>query len=130
MVLEPDEQPQGTSLTVEWRGAEDLDISACKDPFGLEPDELNPLVDAISQLDDYGEYVATSISQDRLVNPPPVSEYCATLSTPSDWTLNVSHLANERKWKYFQLRMTFVSNTDSEQVSTMDAYGFSWTVEE
>jgi hypothetical protein len=43
--------------------------------------------------------------------------------------MDVDSLAAETKWKYFQLRITFVSNTEKDLSPTLDAYGFSWTVQ-
>ena len=123
-VLEPVSQPDGTELTVEWRGYEVVDLSAC----GV--DDATPLRDATSQFDLYGNFIGSAISTDRLVNPPVAgTDYCATVSDPSDWTTDVDSLAAEMKWEYFQLRITFVSNTEKDLTPSLDAYGFSWTVQ-
>jgi hypothetical protein len=124
-VLEPVAQPDGTDLTVEWRGYEVVDLSGC-----TSADDITPLRDAPSQFDGYGNFIGLPISQDRLVNPPIYqTDYCATVSDPSPWTMDVDSLAAETKWKYFQLRITFVSNTEKDLSPTLDAYGFSWTVQ-
>lgn len=123
-VLEPVVQPDGTELTVEWRGYEQVDTSACA------VDAATPLRDASSQFDDYGNYIGSAISRDRLRDPPVQGDdYCATVSDPSPWTTDVDSLAAETKWKYFQLRITFVSNTEKNLSPSLDAYGFSWTVQ-
>lgn len=124
-VLEPVAQPDGTQLTVEWRGYEVVDLSGC-----TSADDITPLRDASSQFDAYGNFIGSSISRDRLTNPPVFqTDYCATVSDPSEWTMDVDSLAAETKWKYFQLRITFVSNTEKDLSPTLDAYGFSWTVQ-
>ena len=123
-VIEPVSQPDGTELTVEWRGYEVVDLSAC----GV--DDATPLRDATSQLDLYGNFIGSAISTDRLVNPPVAgTDYCASVSDPSEWTTDVDSLAAETKWQYFQLRITFVSNTEKDLTPSLDAYGFSWTVQ-
>jgi hypothetical protein len=123
LVLEPVAQPENTNVKVEWRGIEVIDTSGCA------PEDLTPLNDAESQFDGYGEFSGAAISRDRLVDPPPTTDFCATISEPSAWTENVASLAAEEKWKYFQLRITFVSNIEKDLEPTLDAYGFSWTVQ-
>lgn len=123
-VLEPVSRPEGTELTVEWRGYEVVDLTACG------PEDITPLRDATSQFDGYGNFIGTAISMDRLVDPPTSPEdFCASVSDPSDWTTDVDSLAAETKWKFFQLRITFVSNTEKDLTPSLDAYGFSWTVQ-
>jgi hypothetical protein len=123
-VIEPSAQPDGASIQVEWRGTEVIDVSQC-----ISGEDPTPLNDATSQLDDYGEFQAAPISQDRLAAPPPLSDFCATMSDPSDWTTDAASLAAELKWKFVQLRITFVSNIKKDLEPELDAYGFAWTVQ-
>ncbi len=119
-VNEPVQQPEGASLTVEWRGTEAITLP------GDCIDQSNPLNDS-AQIDFYGNYIGDTIHQDRLFDPP--SSFCATLASPSDWTTDVDALAAEQKWQFFQLRLTFVANIDKDLEPVLDAYGFAWTVQ-
>lgn len=128
-VIEPSAQPEGTELIVEWRGYETVNLALC------DVDDRTPLRDA-NQFDEFGNFIGATISLDRLVEPPvgpgPGSagnDFCATVSDPSLWTTDVDSLAAETKWKYFQLRITFVSNTEKDLRPSLDAYGFSWTTQ-
>ncbi len=128
VVQEPVNQPEGSSVTVEWRGTEIIDMAggAANDP--CDSTSLHLLNDA-NQLDDYGEFRGAIISRDRLEDPPDLDEFCESMSDPSDWTSNPASLAAEAKWKFFQLRITFVSNIEKDLEPELDAYGFSWTVQ-
>jgi len=126
-VIDPFQQLAESDVTVEWRGAETLDVSACA-PAGQDP-RPSLLQDAASQLDFYGEYIGSSIHQDRLYSPPPTSAYCSILGSPSEWTLDHASLAAEEKWQFFQLRFTFLSDIEENVNSELDAYGFAWTVQ-
>ena len=123
VVKEPVELPEATSVDIEWRGVEVIDLTGCTDP-----EQLHLLNDA-NRLDDYGEFQGSLISRERLFDPPAASEFCETLGVPSDWTNNPASLAAEAKWKFFQLRITFVSNIEKDLEPELDAYGFSWTVQ-
>ncbi len=123
IVQEPVIQPENTTISVEWRGVEIIDTSAC-----IPGTDLTPLNDA-NQVDGYGEFICSNISRDRLVDPPEVSDCCATMSDPSPWTKNTASLAAAAKWEYFQLRISFVSNIEKDLEPELDAYGFSWNVQ-
>jgi hypothetical protein len=122
IVQEPMELPENTSISVDWRGAELIDLTSCA------TDALHLLNDA-NRLDGYGEFKGSLISRDRLFDPPLAADFCETLSVPSEWTSNPAALAAEAKWKFFQLRITFVSNIEKDLEPELDAYGFSWTVQ-
>jgi hypothetical protein len=123
-VIEPVSQPDGTEVRIDWRGAELIDVSGC-----IAGEDGTPLNDATSQLDDYGEFRGSPISMDRLVDPPLVTDFCATISEPSDWTADAAALAAELKWEFVQLRITFVSNTKKDLEPELDAFGYAWTVQ-
>jgi len=123
-VREPVTLPEGTNVQISMRGYEQVDVSAC----GV--DAATPLRDATSQFDGYGNFIGHPESTDRLVNPPVNgSDYCASVTDPSAWRNNISAIADEEKWEYFQLRITFVSNIEKDLEPYLDAYGFSWTVQ-
>lgn len=127
VVQEPVNQPEGASVTIDWRGTEDIDLTA--GAAGACTSESLHLLNDANQLDDYGEFKGAIISRDRLEEPPALTDFCETMSDPSEWNSNPASLAAEAKWKFFQLRITFVSNIEKDLEPEIDAYGFSWTVQ-
>jgi len=108
LTLEPTPQQAnpGTEVVVEFRSSEVVSIANCtaSDP--------TPLNDAGSNFDAFGNYVETT--------------GCGTVSTPIDWTEDPDDLVAEGH-RYFQMRFTFVSNSEQDLEAELDAFGFAWT---
>ncbi|MHC4837747.1 MAG: Ig-like domain-containing domain [Planctomycetota bacterium] len=100
----PSQANPGTSVTVEFRASANVDVAAC-DP---DPD---PLTNASFNFDAYGDYDGSA---------------CGTVSTPSDWYADPADLVADGR-RFFQLRMTFISNPDLGLPAEMDAFGFAYT---
>ncbi|PCH82113.1 MAG: hypothetical protein COB96_02210 [Planctomycetota bacterium] len=106
MVLEPENanQPLGTSVIVELRGAEQVG-------HGGDPTtNPSPLTDASEFFNVFAEYPATAPGD---------------VSAPSDWTEDFSELEGQN-YRYFQLRFTFVNNTDLRTEPILDGFGLAW----
>ena len=103
VILEPDNAIQnvGTSVVVEFRGAVQVDHNG--DPL-LNP---GPLTDSSAFFDNFGEYTIPGVS------------------TPSEWTTDFAELENQN-YRFFQVRMTFVSNVDGGLQAFMDGLGVAW----
>ena len=105
ILVEPTEaeQPEGTSLVVEFRGCSS--ISHWGDP------DVNPsaLTSADTPFDDYGDYALTG----------------GSVSTPSVWTTDFTDL-EDQAYRYFQVRITFNSNAEQGLRPTLDALGIVW----
>ncbi len=99
----PSQQLSGTSVLVEFRGTDLVDVVGCVD----EADPLSSTVD----FDAYGDYEGA----------------CGVVSTPGAWTSEVSDLLAENP-AFFQLRFTFVSNIVQDLSPLLDAVGFAWNV--
>jgi len=98
----PSQANPGTSVLVDFRASSNVDLGTCaQDP--------NPLGNASFNFDAYGDY-----------------DGCGTVSTPSDWFSDPADLVAEGR-RFFQLRMTFISNPDLGLPAEMDAFGFAYT---
>ncbi|MFK5955255.1 MAG: hypothetical protein QM477_02285 [Planctomycetota bacterium] len=106
VILEPanENQPVGTSITVEFRGAES--VTHVVDP-GQNP---SPLTNADTPFDDHGDFFPGALG---------------TVSTPSDWTTNMSDLEG-RAFRFLQVRVTFKSNADLGLRPELDSLGIVW----
>ncbi len=116
VVIEPsaDEQPEGTSVTVEFRGS--AAVISGNNPF----ENSTPLNDAGIWLGDvavadapfdfYGDFIGSS----------------GTVSEPSAWTTDITDLEG-RGYSFFQVRVSFKANTDLMLRPTLDGLGIVWT---
>jgi hypothetical protein len=107
LILEPTPQQSnpGTSVEVEFRTSPSINIINCVN-------ETTPLEDASNAFDAYGEY-------DDDIG-------CAIVTAGSDWASDPSSLTS-LQYPYFQLRFTFIANTDLNFEAEMDAFGFAYT---
>ncbi len=101
---EPENQEEGTGVLVELRGA--VQVSHGGDPTAVP----SPLTDASTDFDNFGEYSLIGIGG---------------VSTPGDWTTELSDL-EDNQYRYIQLRLTFINNTDAGLLGRMDGLGLSW----
>jgi hypothetical protein len=108
LTLEPTPQQSnpGTSVEVEFRTSPAINTAACVN-------ETTPLEDASNAFDAYGEY-------DEEIG-------CATVTEGSAWVSDPSSLVS-LQYPYFQLRFTFIANTQLNLEAEMDAFGFAYTV--
>ena len=116
VVVEPtsDNQPAGTSLVIEYRGSQS--VSANANPF----ENSTPLNDAsvnlgdtgtgTSPFDHYGDFVGST----------------GGVSTPSAWTTDITDLENQN-YGFFQIRVSFLGNSDLGLRPTLDGLGIVWT---
>lgn len=104
--VEPEEgnQPAGTSVRVEYRGAVQVDHPT--NPTNTP----SPLTDAGWGFDVYGEYIIGSGGQ---------------VSTPGPWTTDFSDLEG-RTYRFFQLRLTFLNDVDRGNQAELDGLGIAW----
>lgn len=109
LTLEPTPQQAnpGTEVIVEFRSTESINITACT------ANERHALNDASTNFDAYGEYDSGA--------------GCATVSTPIEWSQDPGVLLAEAD-PFFQMRFTFVSNSQQDLDAELDAFGFAWTV--
>tara|TARA_B110000467_G_scaffold158497_1_gene174751 strand:+ start:479 stop:3664 length:3186 start_codon:yes stop_codon:yes gene_type:complete len=107
LTLEPTPQQSnpGTSVEVEFRTSPAINVVNCID-------ETTPLEDASNAFDAYGEY-------DDDIG-------CATVTAGSDWVSDPASLVS-LQYPYFQLRFTFIANTQLNLEAEMDAFGFAYT---
>ncbi len=107
LTLEPTPQQSnpGTSVEVQFRTTPSINVAGCVN-------ETSPLEDASNAFDAYGEY-------DEEIG-------CATVTVPTDWTSDPSSLTS-LQYPYFQLRFTFIANTQLNLEAEMDAFGFAYT---
>jgi hypothetical protein len=107
LTLEPTPQQSspGTSVDVQFRTSPSIVVTNCVN-------ETTPLEDASNAFDAYGEY-------DESIG-------CATVTAGSDWVSDPSSLIS-LQYPYFQLRFTFIANTDLNLEAEMDAFGFAYT---
>ena len=105
VVLEPTplQAEPGTSVEVQFRASSNVDVSGCIN-------ETTPLQDATNSFDAYGNYDGCGIVD----NPP------------TEWVSDPAGLA-VTGYQYFQLRFTFIANTDLNLEAEMDAFGFAYT---
>ena len=106
VLLEPENsnQPTGTYVTVELRGAEQV-------AHGGDPTQQpSPLTDAATDFNDFAEYSAAGNGD---------------VSSPSEWTTNFADL-EAQNYRYFQVRLTFVNNTTQGTEPSMDGLGIAW----
>ncbi|MDP6850422.1 MAG: hypothetical protein QF524_05750, partial [Planctomycetota bacterium] len=107
----PEFQLPGTSVQVDFRGSADVSENNCPDP--------SILLDA-NVLDLYGDkYDAAGGG-------------CGSIATPTSWRTDVSSLlthSSGQHFKFFQIRLTFVSNIEMDLESELDALGFAWGVQ-
>ncbi|MCH2111264.1 MAG: hypothetical protein MK213_00270, partial [Planctomycetes bacterium] len=103
--LEPENASQeiGTYVQIEMRGAIQVDHDG--DPT-VNP---SPLTDVSTDFNQFGEYDGNG-----------------GVSAPSDWTTNFADLEGQQ-YRYFQLRVTFVNNTEQALQSRLDGLGLAWT---
>ncbi len=103
--VEPEEgnQPEGTSVVVEYRGAVQVDHP------GNPTSAPSPLLDASIGFDTYGEFAGTS----------------GGVSTPGDWTTDFTDL-EANSFRFFQVRLTFVNDVDRGNQAVMDGLGMAW----
>ncbi|KAA3608189.1 MAG: hypothetical protein DWQ01_14045 [Planctomycetota bacterium] len=108
----PEQLPAGTEVLVEFRGSSSTtvpNVNGC-------PDSQNPLNDAITCFDYYGEEANTN-------------DCCGAMGLPTDWTFDPNDLLLEPDPpQFFQLRFSFVSNIQQDYESQMDAFGLAWNV--
>ena len=116
VVVEPtsDNQPTGTSLVIEYRGSQS--VSANANPF----ENSTPLNDAsvnlgdtgtgTSPFDHYGDFVGGT----------------GAVATPSAWTTDITDLENQG-YGFFQIRVSFIGNSDLGLRPTLDGLGIVWT---
>jgi len=116
-VLEPrdSDQPTGTSILLDYRGA-----------TAMSPGGANIATDA-TFLDVYGNPTLCP-----LANPPagtcPVA-LCTTNGVPSFFQTNNTwrpSITNINTAKFFQVRVTFISNTDTNLSPSLSALGFAF----
>jgi hypothetical protein len=107
LTLEPTPQQSspGTSVEVQFRTSPSISVTNCTN-------ETTPLEDASNAFDSYGEY-------DEDIG-------CATVTSGSDWVSDPSSLTS-LQYPYFQLRFTFIANTQLGLEAEMDAFGFAYT---
>ena len=107
LTLEPTPQQSnpGTSVEVQFRTSPAISVTDCID-------ETTPLEDASNAFDAYGEY-------DEDIG-------CATITDGSAWASDPSSLTS-LQYPYFQLRFTFIANTQLNLEAEMDAFGFAYT---
>jgi hypothetical protein len=108
LTLEPTPQQSnpGTLVEVEFRVSPAIDVVNCVN-------ETTPLEDAANAaFDAYGEY-------DDDIG-------CATVTDGSAWVSDPSSLVS-LQYPYFQLRFTFIANTELNLEAEMDAFGFAYT---
>ena len=106
LLVEPDnaDQPQTTSVEVEFRGAVQVDHQG--DPL-VNP---SPILTAGSPFDDYGDHLGTG---------------WGTVSTPSAWTQVFTDL-EDNNYRFFQVRVTFIGNAKLGVEPTLDGLGVAW----
>ncbi len=102
----PSQANPGTSVQVDFRASSNVDEAAC-----LAAEDPSPLTSAAFDFDAYGDYSSTG---------------CGTISSPSDWYSDTADFVAEGR-RFFQLRLTFVSNPDLGLPAEMDAFGFAYT---
>lgn len=105
VVVEPanEDQPVGTSIVVEFRGAASV-------THGADPDvNPSPLTNADTQLDDHGDFVGGF----------------GSVSTPSLWTTDLTEL-EANGYRFIQVRVTFKSNADLGLRPELDSLGIIW----
>jgi hypothetical protein len=95
----------GTSVEVQFRATPNIDTSGCGTA------QTTPLEDATNSFDAYGEYM---------------DEGCASVSVPTEWSSDPTDLTFYG-YPYFQLRFTFIANTELNLEAEMDAFGFAYT---
>ena len=96
----------GTEILVDFRGAELVDVSLCsQDP--IEASAFN----ATTDFDSYGDYQGL----------------CSTVSNTTEWSSD-TQLIIDSSSTAFQVRLTFVSSTETALEPELDALGFAWTV--
>ena len=107
LALEPTPQQSnpGTSVEVQFRTSPSINVTNCIN-------ETTPLEDASNAFDAYGEY-------DENIG-------CATVTDGSDWVSDPSSLI-PLQYPFFQLRFTFIANTQLNLEAEMDAFGFAYT---
>ncbi len=106
----PEDQPTGTKVVLDFRGCNTIDTTGCENS--------NALNDANS-LDLYGDV-------DLL------GHGCGSISTPTGWKENMTHLLDHQsgqEFNYFQARLSFVSNVELELEPMLGGMGFAWNVE-
>ena len=105
VIVEPanENQPVGTSIVVEFRGAASVTHGASP---ALNP---SPLTNADSQLDDHGDFIGAF----------------GSVSTPSLWTTDLTELENNG-YRFIQVRVTFKSNADLGLRPELDSLGIIW----
>ena len=116
------QQPEGTEIRIEFRGTTLIDQSDCdRDGDGFLA-EFTPLTSA-SVFDAYGDF--------HTYDPAPelnVTEFaCGDVTLPGDWTTDPNDLVTQGA-QYFQLRFTFIANTEQDFEPWLDALGFAWNV--
>jgi hypothetical protein len=104
--LEPEtaNQEVGTRVIVDFRGA--IQVMHGGDPT----QGPSPLTDASSDFDNFGEYDINA---------------AGGVSTPSEWTEDLADL-EDQQYRYFQIRLTFINNTDESLEGRMDGLGLAW----
>ena len=103
-VLEPAnaDQPVGTSIQVEYRGA------ASVTHFGDPDVNPSPLTGADTPFDNYGD-----------------TNGIGGVSTPSAWTTDISDL-EDQGFRFFQIRVTYFANPDLGLSPELDGLGIVW----
>ncbi len=103
--MEPENgnQPEGTSVIVEYRGAVQVDHP------GNPTIDPSPLLDAEDGFDVYGEYDQSS----------------GQVSTPGAWTDNFTEL-EANSYRFLQLRLTFVNDVDRSNQAILEGLGLAW----
>jgi hypothetical protein len=103
--VEPEEgnQPTGTSVVVEYRGAVQVDHPT--NPTTTP----SPLLDAGTDFDVYAEFTGQN----------------GGVSTPGDWTTDFSAL-EAQSYRFLQVRFTFVNDVDRGNQAVLDGLGLAW----
>ncbi|RMH02035.1 MAG: hypothetical protein D6702_09690 [Planctomycetota bacterium] len=103
--LEPEigNQPVGTSVQIEYRGAVQVDHpnNPTTDP--------SPLLSAATGFGFYGDYDNAS----------------GQVSTPGDWTSDFTDLEGHN-YRFLQIRITFVNDVDRGNQAVLDGLGLAW----
>jgi hypothetical protein len=104
LTLEPTpvQSAPGTAVEVQFRATPSINITNCTL-------QTTPLEDASNSFDAYGEY-----------------DGCAQIAVPTEWESDPSALTSFN-YPFFQLRFTFIANTQLELEAEMDAFGFAYT---
>jgi hypothetical protein len=108
-------QPAGTSITLAFRGADALTpISAL----------TNVALINAAGLDAYGDRPSTIAPHDTTTSYGPPANKNSLIAGITGWQNSVAGVTGKR---YFQTRITFVSNTSSLQVAELSALGFAFS---